>query len=296
MPVPKRVTKGCPSLNKPENKTTSPVPQLELRNGVQVPQLGLGVFLAGQGIQTEQAVLWALEAGYRHIDTAAVYGNEKEVGLALNASGVPRREIFLTGKIWNEHIRKRLTRAAFFQTLENLQTEYLDLCLLHWPVTGTRAAWETLEELYAEGRIRAIGVSNFQQHHLEVLQSYAHIQPMFNQIESHPLFNNQQLIDWCQARDIAVGAWSPLGGPQVPLLQHPALKMLAQKYQRSPAQIVLRWDIQRGLVVIPKSSHQNRIAENIKLFDFALSPEDMQLLQSLNLNLRVGPDPDNFNF
>jgi hypothetical protein len=164
MPVPKRVTKGCPSLNKPENKTTSPVPQLELRNGVQVPQLGLGVFLAGQGIQTEQAVLWALEAGYRHIDTAAVYGNEKEVGLALNASGVPRREIFLTGKIWNEHIRKRLTRAAFFQTLENLQTEYLDLCLLHWPVAGTRAAWETLEELYAEGRIRAIGVSNFLQH------------------------------------------------------------------------------------------------------------------------------------
>ncbi|MCH4157446.1 MAG: aldo/keto reductase [Acidaminococcaceae bacterium] len=227
-------------MNKPENKTTSPVPQLELRNGVQVPQLGLGVFLAGQGIQTEQAVLWALEAGYRHIDTAAVYGNEKEVGLALNASGVPRREIFLTGKIWNEHIRKRLTRAAFFQTLENLQTEYLDLCLLHWPVAGTRAAWETLEELYAEGRIRAIGVSNF--------------------------------------------------------LQHPALNLLAQKYQRSPAQIVLRWDIQRGLVVIPKSSHQNRIAENIKLFDFALSPEDMQLLQSLNLNLRVGPDPDNFNF
>jgi diketogulonate reductase-like aldo/keto reductase len=139
-------------------------------------------------------------------------------------------------------------------------------------------------------------VSNFQRYHIEALLNYAKIAPMFNQIESHPLFNNQALIDWCQGFNIAVGAWSPLGGPRVPLLEHPALQGLARKYGHSPAQIVLRWDIQRNLVVIPKSSHQNRIIENKNIFDFALTPEDMQLMQSLNMNLRVGPNPDNFNF
>jgi diketogulonate reductase-like aldo/keto reductase len=176
-------------------QNASVIPTLRLNNGVLIPQLGLGVFLAGRGAKTEQAVLWALEAGYRHIDTAAVYGNEAEVGRALKASGLPRQELFITGKIWNDHIRAGLTREAFYQTLENLQTNYLDLCLLHWPVAGTRQAWAVLEELYAEGLVRAIGVSNFQQHHLEDLQTYARIAPMFNQLESHPLFNNQSLID-----------------------------------------------------------------------------------------------------
>lgn len=272
------------------------IPYIKLSNGVTVPQLGLGVFLAGEGRRTEQAVLWALEAGYRHIDTAAVYGNEEEVGRALRASRIPRQDIFLTGKVWNTQIRDRMTKEAFYHTLDSLQTDYLDLYLLHWPVDGTQEAWETLEELYAEKKVRAIGVSNFQQHHLEDLQQYAQIQPMFNQIESHPLFNNQQLIDWCQANNMAVGAWSPLGGPQVPLLQHPALQMLAQKYHKSVAQIVLRWDIQRKLVVIPKSSHQNRIEENKDIFDFTLDQEDMAFMQSLNRDFRVGPDPDDFNF
>jgi diketogulonate reductase-like aldo/keto reductase len=267
-----------------------------LQNGVEMPQLGLGVFLAGRGAGTEQAVLWALEAGYRSIDTAAVYGNEREVGLALAASRLPRREVFLTGKVWNEQIRAGLTMEAFEQTLDNLGVDYLDLYLLHWPVEGTPQAWRTLEELYAEGLVRAVGVSNFQRHHLEDMRRYARVMPMFDQIESHPLMNNQGLIDWCQSNDIAVGAWSPLGGPQVPLLQHPALAALARKYGRSPAQIVLRWDIQRSLAVTPKSSRRERIIENSQIFDFALSAEDMEMIRSLDINYRVGPDPDHFEF
>lgn len=280
-------------------KQSSPehdVPAVRLRNGVAMPQLGFGVFLAGSGEGTEQAVRWALEAGYRHIDTAEVYGNEAEVGRAVAVSGLPREELFLTGKVWNSHIRAGVVREAFFRTLDNLGTDYLDLYLLHWPVEGTPEAWNILEELYAGGRIRAIGVSNFQQHHIEAMLRYAHIPPMVNQIESHPLMNNQTLIDWCQREGIAVGAWSPLGGPRFPLLSHPVLGMLAEKYGRTPAQIVLRWDIQRGVMPVPKSSHRERIIMNARIFDFSLLPEDMDRIQSLNLNARVGPDPDHCDF
>jgi diketogulonate reductase-like aldo/keto reductase len=270
--------------------------KITLNNGVEVPQLGLGVFLAGKGAGTEQAVLWALDAGYRHIDTAAVYGNEQEVGRALAETDVPRSEIFIAGKVWNSQIRAGVTRQAFEQTLRNLGTDYLDLYLLHWPVEGTPEAWKTLEQLYTEGRVRAIGVSNFQRHHIEDMRRYAAVMPMYEQIESHPLMNNRQLIDWCKANGMGVGAWSPLGGPQVPLLQHPTLIALGEKYGRSPAQIVLRWDVQRGIAVIPKSSKRQRIIENSRIFDFELAPEDMELIDSLNMNYRVGPDPDNFNF
>ena len=267
-----------------------------LANGTEIPQLGLGIYLAGQGQATEQAVLWALDAGYRHIDTASVYGNEKEVGRALQITDVPREDIFITGKVWNNQIRDGLTYESVARTLENLRTDYLDLCLLHWPVEGTREAWLALEYLYSKGLVRAIGVSNFHQHHIEEMKEYASVLPMVDQIESHPLLSNQELIDWCQANNIQVGAWSPLGGPQVPLLRHPALLSLAEKYGRSPAQIVLRWDIQRGIFVIPKSAHQNRIIENSLIFDFALTDADMELISSLNRNYRVGPDPDNFSF
>lgn len=269
---------------------------ITLYNGVKMPQLGLGVFQAGPGRKTERAVQWALDAGYRHIDTAAVYGNEQEVGNALMASGIPRQDIFLTGKVWNSHIRNGQTLEAFYQTLEYLQTDYLDLYLLHWPVEGREEAWKTLEMLYAQNKVRAIGVSNFQRHHLEEMNEYARIKPMFNQIESHPLMNNQFLVDYCQKENIAVGAWSPLGGPAVNLAQHPFLQVLAKKYGRTEAQIILRWDIQRGISVIPKSSRQERIIENSEIFDFSLEPEDVELLLSLNINFRVGPDPDNFDF
>ena len=270
--------------------------EITLYNGVKVPQLGLGVFQAQQGAETEQAVQWALEAGYRHIDTAAVYGNEASVGAAIRKSGLDRKEIFVTGKVWNTDIREHRTLEAFQRTLDLMGLDYMDLYLLHWPTQGREIAWQDLETLYDRGLIRAIGVSNFQQHHIEELMNTARIKPMLNQVESHPLMNNQALIDYCQANGIAAGVWSPLGGPQVPLLQHPVLQALAAKYNRSAAQVVLRWDIQRGVIPIPKSTHRNRILENSQIFDFVLSSEDMQRIGQQNQNFRVGPDPDDFSF
>ena len=269
---------------------------LTLSNGVKMPQLGLGVYGAKDGPETEQAVLWALEAGYRHIDTAAVYGNERSVGAALRKSGLARSEVFLTGKIWNSHIRAGQTLPAFYQTLENLGADYLDLCLLHWPVEGREEAWETLAQLCEQGLIRAIGVSNFHVHHLNELIRATGVKPLLDQVESHPLMNNQTLIDACQEAGIAVGVWSPLGGPRVPLLEHPVLKALAEKYGRTPAQIVLRWDIQRGVAAVPKSVHRERIASNAQIFDFALTDADMAQIQAMDEGLRVGPDPEHFNF
>jgi diketogulonate reductase-like aldo/keto reductase len=269
---------------------------LTLSNGIKIPQLGLGVSGAEEGVETEQAVLWALEAGYRHIDTAAAYGNECSVGRALRKSGLPRKEVFLTGKIWNNHIRAGLTLNAFYQTLNNLGTDYLDLCLLHWPVKGKEEAWSTLIQLYEQNMIRAIGVSNFHVNHLNDIIRATGVRPMLDQIESHPLMNNQTLIDTLNRNGIVASAWSPLGGPRVPLLTHATLKMLAEKYKRTPAQIVLRWDIQRNVVVIPKSVHQDRIISNSQIFDFELSEEDMEMVQSIDMELRVGPNPDNFDF
>jgi diketogulonate reductase-like aldo/keto reductase len=269
---------------------------LTLYNGVDIPQLGLGVYGAEEGIQTEQAVLWALDAGYRHFDTAAAYGNEYSVGRALRKSGLARKDVFITGKIWNSHIRTGQTLQAFYQILDNLDTDYLDLCLLHWPVEGKEEAWSTLVQLYEQKLVRAIGVSNFHVHHLNDLIRATGVKPMLDQIESHPLMNNQGLINTLSQNGIAAGVWSPLGGPKVPLLNHPTLKMLAEKYKRTPAQIVLRWDIQRNVVAIPKSVHQERILSNSQIFDFELSEKDMENIQSLNMGLRVGPDPDNFDF
>lgn len=269
---------------------------LTLSDKVRMPQLGLGVYGAKDGEETERAVLWALEAGYRQLDTAAVYGNEQSVGSAIRKSGLPRGDVFITGKIWNSHIRAGQTLPAFYRTLENLGTDYLDLCLLHWPVEGKEAAWETLAQLYEQGLVRAIGVSNFHVGHLNELIRATGVKPMLDQVESHPLMNNQKLIDACRRAGIAVGVWSPLGGPRVPLLEHPALRAMAGEYGRTPAQIVLRWDIQRGVAVIPKSVHRERIVSNAQIFDFTLTEEDMARIQALDMDMRVGPDPDNFDF
>ena len=269
---------------------------LTLSDKVRMPQLGLGVYGARDGEETERAVLWALEAGYRQLDTAAVYGNEQSVGSAIRKSGLPRGDVFITGKIWNSHIRAGQTLPAFFFSLENLGTDYLDLCLLHWPVEGKEAAWETLAQLYEQGLVRAIGVSNFHVGHLNELIRATGVKPMLDQVESHPLMNNQKLIDACRRAGIAVGVWSPLGGPRVPLLEHPALRAMAGEYGRTPAQIVLRWDIQRGVAVVPKSVHRERIVSNAQIFDFTLTEEDMARIQALDMDMRVGPDPDNFDF
>lgn len=271
---------------------------LQLNNGISIPQLGFGVFRAADGAETESAVRWALEAGYRHIDTAKIYGNEASVGRAIRASGLPREEIFLTTKLWTEDVRAGRTREAFEESLAALGTDYVDLYLIHWPAKGFAAAWAEMEKLYAEGRVRAIGVSNFHQHHLDELAQTAKVKPAVDQIESHPYLTNQPLIDDCRARGIDVEVWSPLGGSlgKANILQDETILALAQKYGKSPAQIAIRWHLQRGVVVMPKSVHQERIAANFNVFDFALSGEDMAAISALNRDLRVGSDPDNFAF
>jgi len=267
-----------------------------LNNGVSIPQLGLGVYKAPNGEQTENAVKWALEAGYRHIDTAMIYENEESVGNALKKSGVPREEIFLTSKLWNDDIRKGRTRQAFYESLERLRTDYLDLYLIHWPADGYAQAWAEMETLYAEGKIRAIGVSNFQIHHLKTLEKSAKVSPAINQIESHPYFHNQEVINYCREQNIAVQVYSPLGGADSNILKDDVLRAIALQYGKTPAQIILRWHIQRGVIVFPKSVHHDRIVSNIDVFDFNLTDEDINVINSLNRNERVGPDPDNFQF
>ena len=271
---------------------------IQLSNGIGIPQLGFGVFRAQDGAETENAVRWALEAGYRHIDTASFYRNEASVGRAVKASGLPREEIFLTTKLWTTDVRAGRTREAFEESLRALDTDYVDLYLIHWPAEGFAQAWAEMEALYREGRIRAIGVSNFHQHHLEELARTATIRPMVNQIESHPYLSNQPLIDDCRNQGIAVEVWSPLGGSlhKANVLEDETLAALGRKYGKSPAQIAIRWHLQRGVIVMPKSVHRERIAANRDVFDFALSAEDMAAISALNRDLRVGSHPDHFTF
>ncbi|MGC4019683.1 MAG: aldo/keto reductase [Muricomes sp.] len=270
--------------------------KIKMNNGIEIPQLGLGVFQTPQGESTVNSVKWALEAGYRHIDTAKIYGNEFEVGKAILESQVPREDIFLTTKLWNEDIRAERTREAFEESLKALQTDYVDLYLIHWPTDKFEKAWPVMEELYHEGKIKSIGLSNFHRSHLEKILEIAEVKPVVNQIESHPYMSNQELIDLSKSMGIEVEVWSPLGGTGGNVLEDETLNKLAQKYGKSPAQIVLRWDIQREVIVIPKSVHKDRIISNMDIFDFELTDEDMKAISQLNKNLRVGPDPDNFNF
>jgi diketogulonate reductase-like aldo/keto reductase len=265
-----------------------------LQNGVQMPWLGLGVWKAKEGEEVEQAVKAALAHGYRHIDTAAVYGNEAGVGKALRESGVPREQVFVTTKVWNSDQGYDTTLRAFEESRKRLGLEYVDLYLVHWPVKGKyKETWKALEKLYKDGLVRAIGVSNFQVHHLEDVMADCEVVPMVNQVEYHPLLTQKELHAFCKQHKIQLEAWSPLmqGNLDVPLLAD-----LARKYGKSPAQIVLRWDLQNEVVTIPKSVHEARIVENADLFDFELSAEDMQKIDGLNQNHRFGADPDNFNF
>lgn len=270
---------------------------LTMNNGVQIPQLGLGVFQTPDGKATSQAVTWALQAGYRHIDTAMIYGNEESVGQGLRDSGLKRRDVFLTTKLWNDDIRSGRAKEAFEESLDRLGTDYVDLYLIHWPAQGWQQAWQDMEELYRQRRVRAIGVCNFQQHHLEELHSISSTKPAVNQIESSPQFVNQELIDYCHGElRIDVEAYSPLGGTGGSVLSDPRLESISRKVGRSPAQVVLRWHIQRGLVVIPKSTHQERIEQNAQVFDFALDEDDMKAISAMDSGIRAGADPDNFDF
>jgi diketogulonate reductase-like aldo/keto reductase len=267
---------------------------VELLNGVMMPRLGLGVWRAREGGETESAVSAALQAGYRLIDTASMYGNEADVGRAIRTSGIPRDQIFVTTKVWNDQQGYDNTLKAFEQSFSNLDLGYVDLYLVHWPVKGKyKETYRALEELYEQGRVRAIGVSNFQIHHLEDLMGSCRIKPMVNQVELHPLLTQKKLLMFCRKEGIQVESWRPLMQGNLDL---PLLRELSAKYGKTPAQIVIRWHLQQGIVTIPKSVRESRIRENAGVFDFELAPEDMVRIDGLNEDRRFGADPDNFDF
>jgi diketogulonate reductase-like aldo/keto reductase len=266
-----------------------------LHNGVKMPWLGLGVYKAKEGDEVINAVKAALKTGYRSIDTAALYQNEEGVGRAIKESGVPRDEIFLTTKVWNTDQGYDSTLKAFAESRKKLNVDYVDLYLIHWPVKDKFIdTWKALEKLYRDGLVRAIGVSNFQIHHIEELKKHSDILPMVNQVEFHPLLTQKELLQYCKQEGIQLEAWSPLMRGNH--LDHPTLAALAEKYGKTPAQIILRWDLQHGVVTIPKSVREHRIRENADIFDFELSAADMEQIDAMNQDHRFGQHPDHFHF
>lgn len=266
-----------------------------LHNGVKMPLFGLGVYQAAEGEEVEHAVKVALNVGYRSIDTAAFYDNERGVGQAIRQSGVPREDIFITTKVWNDDNGYDNTLRAFEESRKKLAVDYVDLYLIHWPVKGKyKETWKALETLYHEQKVRAIGVCNFQTHHLDDLFTTCEVKPMVNQIELHPKLTQKELLTYCQKHDIQVEAWRPLMRGKY--FDHPTLVALAEKYNKTIAQIILRWNIQQQIVTIPKSVNEHRIKENAAIFDFALTELDMKTIDAMNENERLGADPDNFNF
>ncbi|MEG7335387.1 glyoxal/methylglyoxal reductase [Bacillus sp. 0102A] len=266
-----------------------------LHNGVEMPWFGLGVFKVENGSEATESVKAAIKNGYRSIDTAAVYKNEEGVGIGIKESGVAREELFITSKVWNEDQGYETTLAAFEKSLERLQLDYLDLYLIHWPGKDKyKDTWRALEKLYKDGKIRAIGVSNFQVHHLEELLKDAEIKPMINQVEFHPRLTQKELRDYCKKQGIQLEAWSPLMQGQ--LLDNEVLAQIAERHNKSVAQVILRWDLQNEVVTIPKSIKEHRIIENADIFDFELSQEDMDKIDALNKDERVGPNPDELLF
>jgi 2,5-diketo-D-gluconate reductase A len=271
------------------------IPTITLNNGVEIPQLGFGVFQVPDD-ETTAAVTAALAAGYRSIDTAAIYGNEAGVGRALAASGIPRDELFITTKLWNSDQGFASTIAAYEASLAALGLDYLDLYLIHWPAPANDSyveSWRAMEQLLADGRVRAIGVSNFAPEHLERLARSAQVVPAVNQVELHPRLTQTAVRSANAAQGIATEAWSPLA--QGGLLADPVIADVAARAERSPAQVILRWHLQQGRIVIPKSVTPSRISENLAVFDFELSPADLLLIDGLNTDSRIGPDPVLFN-
>ena len=272
------------------------VPTISLNNGVSIPQVGFGVFLVPES-ETKAAVATALEAGYRHIDTAKLYQNEAEVGEAIAESGIPRDEIFVTTKVWNSDQGYDPAIAAFEASLDRLGLDVLDLLLIHWPVPDLDRyvdTWRAFEKLQADGRVRAIGVSNFHIQHLERLFEETSVVPAVNQIELHPQLPQAELREFHARHGIVTEAWSPLarGGA---VLDDPVVTRIAERVGKSPAQVVLRWHLQLGNVVLPKSVTPSRIQENIELFDFSLTDEDLAAFATLETGERIGPNPETFN-
>lgn len=270
------------------------VPSLTLHDGVEIPQLGFGVFQVPPE-DTQRVVEEALAAGYRHIDTAAAYRNEKGVGAGIAASGIPREEVFVTTKLWNEQQGFDSTLATFEKSLGRLEMEYLDLYLIHWPVpTEDRfvETWKAFERIREQGGARTIGVSNFRIEDMERLESETETMPTINQVELHPRFQQRELRAWHEEHGIATEAWSPLA--QGAVLDDPVITEIAAAHNRTPGQIVLRWHVELGNVVFPKSMTPSRIEENIDIFDFSLSAAEMEQLEAVDRGERIGPDPDTF--
>lgn len=265
---------------------------ISLNNGVEMPRFGLGVLDSAVGSETESAVRYALEAGYRHVDTAAVYGNEREVGKTVNAGIVARETVFVTSKVWTTNLSYDGAKRAFDETMAKLGFDYLDLYLIHWPTSDWQGAWRALEELYEEGRVKAIGVSNFLPHHLNELLQICTVRPSVNQYEMHPYLQQPELRTLCQENEIAVTAWAPIMKGRV--LNVPELVAIGEKCGKSAVQVTLRWLLQLGVIAIPKSVNQQRIEANADLYDFELSDDDMAAINTLDQGERVGPHPDTF--
>jgi len=265
-----------------------------LNNGVRIPWLGFGTYKIERGEDTVVAVREALLMGYRLIDGAAIYGNEEGVGQGIKASGVPREDIFLTSKVWNTDQGYDETLNAFEESCRRLQTDYLDLYMVHWPKHKTKETWRAMEKLYRDGRVKAIGVCNFKIHHIETLLEEAEIKPVINQVEFHPYFVQTDLMNFCKENDIMTEAWAPL--MQGKIFEVKEINEIAKKYEKTVAQIALRWDLQMGLITIPKTVQPHLIRENSQIFDFEISEEDMERITGLDRGQRLGPDPDTIDF
>ncbi|GGI18284.1 aldo/keto reductase [Gottfriedia solisilvae] len=273
--------------------------RVKLNNGIEMPVVGLGVFQVEDGQIVIDSVKAAIKNGYRSIDTAAIYGNEEGVGQgikeAIEENGISREDLFITSKVWNADLGYQSTLDAFELSLKKLGLDYLDLYLIHWPVEGKYIeSWKALETLYKTGKVKAIGMSNFQIHHLQDVLEIAEIKPMVNQVELHPLLSQVELRNFLKENSIQVEAWAPLMQGQ--LFENETLLKIAKAHDKSIAQIVLRWHLQNEIVIIPKSVKEHRIQENANIFDFELTTEEMKTIDTLNQNHRVGPDPDNFDF
>lgn len=265
---------------------------IKLNNNIEIPRLGLGVYLSKPGKKTFDAVTWAIKAGYRHIDTAKAYKNEGDVGKAIKESGINREEIFVTTKLWNENQGYDSALKAFDMSLGDLGFDYVDLYLIHWPVENKRKdSWRALEKIYHDGRAKSIGVSNYTIRHLKEMESYSEVKPVINQVEFHPFLYQKDLLDYCRMKDIQVEAYSPLAKAE--RMDDPELNDIAGKYSKSPAQIMIKWSLQHDLVVIPKSVHKDRIIENSQVYDFEISEPDMEKIDVLNEDLRYAWDPSN---
>jgi diketogulonate reductase-like aldo/keto reductase len=265
---------------------------VKLNNDVEIPIFGLGTYLASEGQQAVNAINYALEAGYRHFDTAAFYFNEESVGKALRDSGYDRKELFVTTKLWNSDHGYDKALKAFDKSFKKLNLEYIDLYLIHWPVENLRnETWKALEKVYDEGLVKAIGVSNYTIRHIEELLGICEIPPTVNQVEYHPFLYQKELRDYCRSKEIVLESYSPLTKGN--RINDENLAVIAKEYNRSPAQILIRWNLEQEVVVIPKSSNKERIIENASVFDFSIKPEDMERLNALNENYRCTWDPSN---